>query len=153
MKITSCYPVVMVADAEVAATAGFFIEHFGFVPSFIADWYVSLRHGSFELAVLANSHETIPGEFRRMRGGVLINIEVPDVDVVHAQLRDALDIVIPLRSEAFGQRHFIAVAPGGVLVDVIQTIKPEDAYAAAFTKNQSATGSTSSNARQRTDQL
>ncbi len=84
---------------------------------------------------------------------MLINIEVPDVDVVHAQLRDALDIVVPLRSEAFGQRHFIAVAPGGVLVDVIQTIEPEDAYAAAFTKNQSATGSTSSNAGYRLHQL
>jgi catechol 2,3-dioxygenase-like lactoylglutathione lyase family enzyme len=132
MDITSCYPVVMVDDADVAATAGFFTAHFGFETVFAVDWYVSLRHGSFELAVLASSHETIPEGFRGARGGVLVNIEVADVDAVHERLRDALDIVLPLRNETFGQRHFIALAPGGVLVDVIQVIEPADDYAAAF---------------------
>ena len=40
---------------------------------------------------------------------------------------------LPLRDEAFGQRHFIVEAPGGVLVDVIEPIEPSAEFAAAFT--------------------
>jgi len=40
---------------------------------------------------------------------------------------------LTLRDEAFGQRHFIVEAPGGVLLDVIEPIAPTaefvDAYA------------------------
>ncbi|WP_245743527.1 hypothetical protein [Lentzea fradiae] len=44
-----------------------------------------------------------------------------------------LPVVLPLRSEEFGQRHLIVTDPAGVLVDVIIEIEPSAAYAAGFT--------------------
>ena len=41
-------------------------------------------------------------------------------------------VVLPLRSEDFGQRHFIVSDPGGVLVDVITPIEPSVEFAAAY---------------------
>lgn len=39
-----------------------------------------------------------------------------------------MSAVLPIRSEAFGQRHFILAAPDGVLVDVITPIEPDESY-------------------------
>lgn len=66
-------------------------------------------------------------------GGLLLNFEVEDVDAVHAKLVAAgLSIVLPLRDEAFGQRHFITIDPNGVLIDVIKPIPPSAEFAARY---------------------
>ncbi|MEO7589484.1 MAG: hypothetical protein ABIS84_15805 [Arachnia sp.] len=85
------------------------------------------------MAVLDRDHETIPEAYRGVAAaGILLNIEVEDVDAVHAQLVGAglLKAVAPIRSEDFGQRHFIVAAPDGVLVDVISPIEPAGEFAA-----------------------
>lgn len=133
MALTSSYPVLLTTD--VASTAGFYREHFGFEDTFAADWYVSLRRGRWELAVLDSRHETIPAAYRGpAAGGVLINLEVDDVDAEWRRLVEAgpLTAVLPLRTEEFGQRHFIVAAPDGVLVDVITDIEPTGAYAGSW---------------------
>lgn len=126
--ITSVYPVLM--SRSVAATAAFFVDHFGFETTFDADWYISLRRGDHELAVLDALHETIPDGYRAPATGILVNIEVDDVDALHRELSDAgVPVARPLRSEEFGQRHVIVVAPGNVLVDVIEPIPFTGQYA------------------------
>lgn len=134
MKVTSYYPVIMTRD--VAGTAAFYGRHFGFRPLFTADWYVHLQlagDASVNLAVLDGSHGTIPEGHRGTAGGLLLNFEVEDVDAVHADLVAAgLSIVLPLRDEAFGQRHFIIADPNGVLIDVIKPIPPSAEYAAQY---------------------
>ena len=120
--ITSIYPVLMSTD--VTATAGFFRDAFTLETVYETDWYVSLRSGAFELAVVDATHETVPAAYRAPAAGVLVNVEVVDVDAEHDRLvaRGGARVALDLRSEAFGQRHMILVAPGGVLVDVIQPI-------------------------------
>ena len=134
MKTTSYYPVIMTGD--VAATAAFYIDHFGFVPAFEAEWYVHLTmpgDGSVNLAILDGDHETIPPAGRGTAGGLLINFEVEDVDAEHERLVAAgLPILRSLRDEAFGQRHFITADPNGVLIDVIRPIPPGTDYADAY---------------------
>jgi hypothetical protein len=39
---------------------------------------------------------------------------------------------LPLRSEDFGQRHFITSDPNGVLIDVIKVIPPSAEYASQY---------------------
>ena len=82
--ITSIYPVLMSTD--VPATAAFFRDAFELETVFEADWYVSLRSGTFELAVLDAVHETIPAGHRTPARGILVNVEVADVDAEYDRL-------------------------------------------------------------------
>jgi len=134
MKVTSYYPVIMTDD--VAGTAAFYRAHFGFVALFAADWYVHLQSAqdpSVNLAVLDGGHATIPESARGRVGGLLLNFEVEDVDAAHARLSAAgLPMLLSLRDEAFGQRHFITADPNGVLIDIIKPIPPSAEFAAQY---------------------
>lgn len=135
VNLTSLYPVLMTTD--VAASAGFYRTHFDFEVTFESDWYVSLKRGTWELAVLDATHSTIPEGFRDLPArGVLLNFEVDDVDAVHTRLVDAgLTPVLPLRSEDFGQRHTIFAGPDGVLIDIITPIPPTGDFADQFSES------------------
>lgn len=119
---------------DVVSTSAFYREHFGFVCAFEASWYVSLRSDVSELAVLDADHWTIPAGYGTPSAGVLINVEVDDVDAVYQRLvvDGSLETVLSLRSEDFGQRHFIVPGPDGVLIDVISPIEPSAEFAAAY---------------------
>jgi len=132
MTVTSLYPVLMSRD--VTAAADFYREALGFETTFELEWYVSLRLGVFELALLHHEHATVPSAYRALPQGVLVNVEVDDVDQVHERLVSTTDQepVLALRDEDFGQRHFIVAAPDGVLLDVIQPIAPSAEFAAAY---------------------
>ena len=125
MVITSVYPVI--CTDKVAESKAFYLGHFPFEIIFDSDWYVSLKSTGerpFELALLDYGHETIPEGFRdKVSNGLIINVEVEDVDTIYEQFQAAgVPIHKTLRSEDFGQRHFIAADPNGVLIDVIKEI-------------------------------
>ena len=134
MKSTNYYPVLLTDD--VAATAAFYIEHFRFQAMFDSDWYVHLQsteNSGVNLAILQGDHDTIPAEGRGRTSGLIINFEVEDVDSVHDRLAAAgLPILLSLRDEAFGQRHFITRDPNGVLIDIIKPIPPSAEFAAQY---------------------
>ena len=132
MSVTSFYPVLMARD--VAAAAAFYRDVIGFDVVFDSSWYVSMQHGAFELAIVEAGHETIPQGYSAPSQGLLLNLEVDNVDDVHQRLTTDHDlkVLLPLRSEEFGQRHFIVEAPGGILLDVIQPIEPTGEFAAAY---------------------
>jgi len=119
--------------ADVAGTAAFYHTHFGFVPLFTTDWYVHLQletDPSVNLAVLDGQHTTIPEVGRGQASGLLLNFEVEDPDAEHARLAAAgLPILLSLRDEDFGQRHFITSDPNGVLIDIIKPIPPTGEFA------------------------
>jgi catechol 2,3-dioxygenase-like lactoylglutathione lyase family enzyme len=127
------YPVI--ATGDVAAAHDFYARHFGFEATFAADWYVSLHRPDapqYELALLDADHPTLPEGHRvPVRGGLILNFEVDDVDEEHRRLvgKAGLTELLPLRTEEFGQRHFIVEAPDGVMVDVITVIPPTGVYA------------------------
>jgi len=126
MKCTQFYPVLMTGD--VAGTAKFYCDNFRFKPSFESDWYVHLQSSEDEavnIAVLQGDHETVPQPARGKVSGLIINFEVADVDAEYDRVRaSGLPILLALRDEPFGQRHFITADPNGVLIDVIKPIPP-----------------------------
>ncbi|MEM8702746.1 MAG: VOC family protein [Pseudomonadota bacterium] len=135
MKATQYYPVLL--TDKVGATAAFYKEHFRFRPAFEADWYVhlqSVEDDKVNLAVLDKDHETIPASGRgNGAGGLLLNFEVEDVDTIYETLRQkGLPILLELRDEPFGQRHFITQDPNGVMIDVIKPIPPSAEFLAQF---------------------
>lgn len=138
MQINSFYPVILTKN--VSASKDFYTEHFPFEVTFDAGWYVSLKAKQefpFELALLEPDHDTIPTGFRStLNGGLILNFEVADADAEYARLKGAgLPIHLEIRSEAFGQRHFITSDPNGILIDVIQVIPPSEAYAKQYIEN------------------
>jgi catechol 2,3-dioxygenase-like lactoylglutathione lyase family enzyme len=126
----------VIMTADVAGTAAFWQAYFGFVPLFSVDWYVHLQlesDPSVNLAVLDGQHNTIPEVGRGRVSGLLLNFEVEDPDAVHDRLQAAgLPILLPLRDEAFGQRHFITSDPNGVLIDIIKPIPPSGEFVAQY---------------------
>jgi len=135
MKATSYYPVIM--TEKVAETAAFYERHFRFRPLFSSDWYVHLQSAEDEtvnLAILDGRHETVPAPMRgRSVSGMILNFEVEDVDGEYERARvSGLPILLELRDEAFGQRHFITRDPNGVLIDVIKPIPPSAEFAQMY---------------------
>ncbi len=136
MKCTQYYPVIM--TDRVIETAEFYRENFGFTPMFESDWYIHLQSiddQNINLAILQGNHETIPATARGKVAGLLLNFEVEDVDAVFATVKEAgLPIVLSLRDEAFGQRHFITQDPNGVLIDIIKPIPPSEEFLKQYTE-------------------
>ena len=135
MNITSYYPVLM--TQRVSETAAFYRRHFAMKPLFETDWYVHLQSPHdrrVNLALVDADHPTVPAEARgRGAEGLLLNFEVEDVDAVHERLlAEGLPMLLSLRNEDFGQRHFITRDPNGVLIDVIKPIPPSAEYAALY---------------------
>lgn len=128
------YPLLQVRD--VAATATFYQDLFGFTPVFASDWYMHLRapEGTQELAIIAHDHDTIPPEGRGTTAGLILSFEVKDAASEAARFAaKGVRIAQPLRDEVFGQRHFIASDPNGILLDVITPIAPDPDWLAAQT--------------------
>lgn len=138
MKINSFYPIILTND--VATSKDFYTTHFPFAVTFDAGWYVSLKAKQdfpFELALLEPEHVSIPAGFRvPLQSGLILNFEVDDADAEYARLQTAgLPIHLEIRSEEFGQRHFITSDPNGILIDVIQVIPPSEEYAKQYTEH------------------
>ncbi|MER6913450.1 VOC family protein [Streptomyces sp. NPDC000594] len=133
--LSSFYPVI--ATSRIEESKDFYTRLMGFGITFEADWYVSLRRPGplpYELALLDHTHPTIPEGHRTPVSGLILNFEVDDVDAEWERLvvREGLTPLLELRSESFGQRHFIVADPSGVLIDVITEIPPGEEYADHF---------------------
>lgn len=130
MKINSLYPVITTDKLEI--TKDFYKTYLDLGVTYDSDWYISMRTAYeplFELALLDYKHPSLPEAFQKPTSGVLINIEVEDVDVVYDRFVSlGIEMVLDIRSEEWGQRHFIVQDPNGLLIDVIQNIQPEGEY-------------------------
>lgn len=143
MKSTQYYPVLM--TDRVAETARFYETHFRFIRQFDSNWYVHLQStedASVNLAVLDRDHATIPVVARgQQASGLLLNFEVDDVDAEYQRaVAQGLPMLLALRDEDFGQRHFIVQDPNGVMIDVIQPIPPSEAFLRQYAEGAAAGG-------------
>lgn len=129
--VTSVYPILQVQD--VVRSRNFYVHWFGFAVTFESDWYVSLRspESGSELALLDHRYESIPVDRRHPSKGVIISVEVEDVDAWWDRLvvRGGLEVETPIRDEPFGQRHFITFDPDDNMVDVITPTTPSPEFA------------------------
>lgn len=134
MKLNSFYPVIMTDNIE--QTSEFYQSFFHFSVVFKANWYVSLKKEDtgHELAILDQTHETIPPSFAKPVQGVILNFEVDDVDQLYQNLikKQHLPLHLDIRDEPFGQRHFITSDPNGILIDVITVIPPDPSFQAQY---------------------
>ncbi|MFW6695219.1 VOC family protein [Streptomyces sp. MAR4 CNX-425] len=135
MRLTGFYPVL--GTERLSESRDFYVQLMHFEVTFEADWYVSLRRPGdppYELALLDPGHPTVPAGYRAAARGLLLNFEVEDVDAEWERLvvREGLTPELELRSEDFGQRHFIVADPNGILVDVITPIAATGEFAEQY---------------------
>ncbi|AKF07572.1 VOC family protein [Sandaracinus amylolyticus] len=129
------YPVI--ASRDVAASATFFASLLDLRRTFENDWYASLAshdEPTLQLGFVAFDHASIPEPARgALPSGFFVTVEVPDVDAIHARALDMrLPMLVPLRDEPWGQRHFITRGPDDVLIDVVTVIPPSAEFASGY---------------------
>lgn len=125
----SFYPVLMCDD--IRKEADFFIKLFDFKEVFHSEWYISLKDNEgFELAMITSSHDTIPQQYQKQCAGIILNIEVDDVDSVYSKVisKDNISLLLEIQDEDYGQRHFMIETPNKILVDIIQMIPVVNEY-------------------------
>ena len=126
----SSFPVFTVKD--LVAAKSFYTEHFDFDVVFSNEWYLHLASKSgIQIGFLLPEQPTQPPIFQQPYEGqgVIFSLEVDDVDSAFSTaLSKSLNVVLELRSEDWGQRHFCIEDPNGIHLDIIQAIEPTAEY-------------------------
>jgi len=126
VSATEFFP-VLITD-RLTECRDFYVRHFGFDVVFELDWYIQLMSEKrIQLGLLKPGHTSQP-EFlhRGYEGhGVVYSFEVDDVDRGYEKLKsDGVEIIFDVRTEPWGQRHFMIMDPGSMVVDVVQLVEP-----------------------------
>ncbi len=119
---------------DVAASAAFVKDHFGFSEDMAADGFVSLRRedAGFNLIYLRTGLATFKPERLRERraDGLLVVFVVDDVDGEYARLqREGVAITTPIETEPWGERYFQVTDPNGVTIQLVQWVTTPGAEA------------------------
>lgn len=126
----SSFPVFTVENLDAAKF--FYTENLGFDIVFSGDWYIHLVSKSgVQVGFLLPNQPTQPPIFRKpyTGEGVIFSLEVEDADAAFAAAKSkSLNIVLELRSEDWGQRHFCLQDPNGIYLDIVQSFEPTEEY-------------------------
>jgi uncharacterized glyoxalase superfamily protein PhnB len=126
----SSFPVFIVKDLDAAKI--FYTENLGFEVVFSGDWYIHLMSKSgVQVGFMLPDQPTQPSIFQKPHSGtgVIFSLEVEDADAAFSAAKSgSLDIVLELRSEDWGQRHFSVQDPNGVYLDIVQSFEPAEEY-------------------------
>lgn len=130
------FPVL--ATEKLAACRDFYIQHFGFKVVFEADWYIHLAsEKGIQLGFLQPGHASQP-EFLHPAypgKGMIYSFEVDNVDEEYEKLKKgSVQILLPVQTEEWGQRHFMIKDPGDMVIDVIQEVEPTGEYKEQYTE-------------------
>ncbi len=116
-----------VITEKIQESKEFYIEVFGFEVIYDSDWFVLLKSGESQLGFMVPNHESQPSIFRNaFQGqGTWLAIDVEDVDAEYERIQAlGIPIEVPIRDEAWGDRHFVVVDPNGIGVDIVKYTPP-----------------------------
>ena len=134
IKPNSSFSVLIVKDLEKAKS--FYVTNFDFSIAFQNEWYLHMVSGSgIQVAFMLPEQPTQPEMFQKQYdgNGYILSLEVDDADQAYSHAKNsALDIVLELRSEEWGQRHFTIKDPNGIYVDVVQATEPTEEYQVGY---------------------
>jgi catechol 2,3-dioxygenase-like lactoylglutathione lyase family enzyme len=104
-------------------TRDFYARLLGFIVGFEHQgWYVQMASPAdprLQIGIVRRDHEFTPKAFQREAQGVIISVQVEDVDAAHAAaLERGFAIAQALRDEGFGMRRFMVADPNGLLVNL-----------------------------------
>ena len=119
------YPLLI--TEKLTECANFYVQYFGFTKVFEQDWYIHLVHekSGAELAFMIPNADSQPKELHLgfNGNGMVYGFEVADAEEEYNRLKDTdINIVHALKTEEWGQKHFIAQDPAGVYIDVVEQL-------------------------------
>jgi catechol 2,3-dioxygenase-like lactoylglutathione lyase family enzyme len=107
---------------NLAETRDFFVQKLGFTQIFESEWFALLKLEGNQIGLMKPEQAGQAAIFRKAYSGngAWITFDMPDVDAAYARAKAAeLDIIVDLRDEPWGERHFSVVAPGGLALDFV----------------------------------
>jgi catechol 2,3-dioxygenase-like lactoylglutathione lyase family enzyme len=110
---------------KLAETKAFYTEKLGFGVTFENDFYLLMHtpNHEAELSFLLPHHPSQQPLFHPpFQGqGMYLTIEVEEVDAVYEELKSkGVVIIIELRDEVWGDRHFAIQDPNGIGIDIVK---------------------------------
>jgi uncharacterized glyoxalase superfamily protein PhnB len=126
---TSTTPKTMKLNAGIITpllkeTKEFYIKNFGFGVIFENEFYVLMHtpNHQAEISFLLPNHPSQQPVFQSpfQGSGIYLTIEVDNVDAEYKRIKaSGLPIVIDLREEPWGDRHFAVKDPNGIGIDIV----------------------------------
>jgi len=114
----------------------FYASLFGMKPVFEIDWFVQMQSEhdeSIQIAFVRKDHSSVPAGYQDQPKGVVVTFEYDEVDDLYERAQELeVPIVLELKDEEYGQRHFMVQDPNGLLVDVVKQIPPSDEFASNY---------------------
>ncbi len=116
---------------KLTETKEFYMNILNFGVSFENEFYLLMHtpDKSSEISFLKPNHPSQKSIFQSPFNGkgVYLTIEVEEVDDVYQQFKNkGVAIVIEIRDEPWGDRHFAIVDPNGIGIDIVTHTKPEE---------------------------
>jgi catechol 2,3-dioxygenase-like lactoylglutathione lyase family enzyme len=113
-----------IVTSKLAESKAFYTEVLGFGVTFENEFYLLMHtpNHEAEISFLLPNHPSQQPLFQApFEGkGMYLTIEVEDVDAYYNQLKSAgLTIVIDIRDEPWGDRHFAIQDPNGIGIDIV----------------------------------
>ncbi|MEU7029286.1 VOC family protein [Streptomyces sp. SBR177] len=129
MQITASTVSLTVDD--VAASQRFFTTHLGYAEQAAADGFASLTRddAAMDIVLLARGTEVLPADQRdRHASGLILAFTSTGIEHEEQRLRaEGVEITMPLREEAWGERLFQVTDPNGVIVQFVEWVTPSGA--------------------------
>lgn len=123
-----------ICSDDLQKSKNFYIDLLEFKELIDIGWYVQLcsQHDeNLQIAFVERSHDSVPPEYQAAPQGVVVTVEVEDADVVYKKAKShGVSLVKNLKNEIWGQRHFMARDPNGLLLDVYHMVEPDPGFLA-----------------------
>ncbi len=121
MTVTRLLP--NICTDRIAETRDFYVGLLGFVVGFEHHgWYIQLSsptNPQLQIGIVRRNHEFTPKAFQQPAQGVIISVQVEDVDAAHAvALKRGFSVAHEMREESFGMRRFMVADRNGLLVNI-----------------------------------
>jgi len=117
MKVTRLLPNICTDRTE--ETRDFYVDLLGFVVGTVhPGWYIQLVSPTdprLQIGIVRRDAEFTPKDFQHPAQGVIISVQVDDVDA--AAVKRGFQIAQGLRTEDFAMHHFMVADPNGILVN------------------------------------
>jgi catechol 2,3-dioxygenase-like lactoylglutathione lyase family enzyme len=140
-KDSDCHPVRLlpaILTDLVPETREYYVRLLGLAASFDSSWFVELvspDSPAVALGIWKRTHDLVPPEFQKAPTGFVLSFQVPDASVIFVLAQSiGAKIVVPLRDEEYGQRHFMTEDPNGILVDITTPIELSPEFRLEYSK-------------------